>query len=105
VLLAAHSKADPEVFAFGSGAGTANVQVMGMPNHGSTLRSNMYLTLTIKDSNGNLVDSTTSTGGIASRSVNIPSAGNYYLYLQPVGAGDPAVNGFSNYASRGQVCS
>lgn len=104
VLLAARSKAEAEVFAFTSGQGTANVQVFGMPNAGSTLRSNMYVTFTIKDANGNLLDSQTNAGGIASHTVNVPSAGTYYISLQPVGVGDPAVNGFSNYSSRGQVC-
>lgn len=103
VLLAARSKTDAEVFSFTSGRGTASVQVLGMPNAGTTLRSNMYVTLTIRDANGNIVDSQTSVGGIASRTVNITTAGTYYISLQPVGLGDPVVNGFSNYASRGQV--
>lgn len=91
--------ADVDVWAFGAGAGTARFAA-----NPAALGADLDLLLEVLDSEGTVLASSNPLEGLSASldPVLLPTAGTYYLRLSGVGAGDPSVAGYSDYASLGQ---
>lgn len=103
--LTCHSRRQPsdiEVFSFTAGTpGAATLSMTGVQKLGTMVRSNLNASLTLASATGAVMASTAGVG-IPAFSVQLPAAGLYYVYIAPVGAGDPVTDGYSTYGSRGQ---
>lgn len=92
---------DFDVFSFAAAtAGTATLQVLGMPAWGSAARSNLNMQLTVTDATNTALASTTGVG-IGAFTITLPAAGTYYVSVTGAGSGDPTTTGYSSYGSRG----
>jgi PKD repeat protein len=91
------SRTDLDYFSLASGGGS--LQVTANPG----LRSpNMDISLRLLDAAGTVVAASNPPDALsATLSVNVP-AGGYYLEVKGAGYGDPATNGYSDYASVGR---
>lgn len=89
------------MFSFVAGqAGAASIQVMGAAPWGGTPRADLNAAVTVRDATGAVVMSGTGVG-IAQTSFNLPAPGTFTVTLASSGVGDPLVDGFSSYGSRG----
>jgi hypothetical protein len=95
---------DKDMMSFKAAAGNATVQLLPLPASAYSYgRSNLYMTVEIKNSNNEVLVTGTMLGAAADFDVPIPAAGIYYVSLAGAGYGDPAMYpGFSSYGSRGQ---
>jgi PKD repeat protein len=89
------TRSDVDVFQFSTGSGNVSINVNPAP-----LGANLNIQAKILDSQGNLLNVTDPAGLPAAINLSLP-AGNYYLVIDGVGAGDLAT-GYSDYASIGQ---
>lgn len=86
---------DVDFFSFNSGAGTISLNVNTVSRHGD-----LDIVARLYNSSGAVI-ATSNPGGLnASISVSV-SAGTYYLSVDNTGAGNPATDGYSDYASLG----
>lgn len=74
------------------------VQVSAVSPWGNAGRSNLNATVTLTDTK-TVLGKVTGVGSVLS--VKVPK-GNYYVSVTAAGSGDPAVDGYSTYGSRGQ---
>lgn len=88
---------DADYFSFASGSGPVQITV----NPG--LRSpNLDISLQLLDSAGVVLATSNPVDALNATLSTTLSAGGYYLKVEGVGAGDPLVTGYSNYASLGR---
>jgi len=94
---------DVDTLAFTASPGTATIQVLVMPNAvtGPYGRTNLNVSLILRDSAGNQL-ATRAGVGIGAFDTNLALPGTYYLSLGSTGAGNPVNNGYSSYGSLGQ---
>ena len=94
------TRTDSDYFQFTTGAGTVTLNV-----NPAEVGANLDLEASLYDSSGTLVTSSNPLQALsASLSANL-AAGQYYLKIDGVGAGNPTTNpptGFTDYASLGQ---
>jgi hypothetical protein len=84
-----------DMLRFTTGGGTANLTFTS-----SAVYDNLDILATLYDGNGAVVATSNPAGLHASISTTL-AAGTYYVSVTGTGAGDPATNGYSNYASLG----
>jgi hypothetical protein len=89
------SEADWDFFSFNSGSGTINLNVNTVYRDGD-----LDIIVRLYNSAGAQIGSYNPAGLNATVSASV-SAGTYYLSVDGTGAGDPATNGYSAYASIG----
>lgn len=88
---------DSDWFSFWTGAGDVTLNVNPAP-----LGPNLAVEADLYDASGALVTSVNPVGALnAIVRVNVTSPGQYFLKVSGTGKGNPATNGFSNYASLG----
>ena len=73
---------------------------MGAAPWGSTPRANLNAAVAVRDAAGGVVWSSAGVG-IAQTSFVLPAAGAFSITLASSGAGDPLVDGYTAYGSRG----
>jgi PKD domain len=89
---------DIDMFTFTSGAGSATFAIAG-----AVRSSNLDALLEVRNGAGNLLASANPVDALsATVTVNLPTAGTYYVSLRGSGKGDPMVDGYTNYGSLGQ---
>ncbi|HYG38576.1 MAG TPA: carbohydrate-binding protein [Cytophagales bacterium] len=86
---------DQDFFSFASGSGTVNLNVNTVSRHGD-----LDILVRLHNSSGGVIGTYNPAGLNASFSANV-SAGTYYVSVDGTGAGNPATNGYSDYASLG----
>jgi PKD repeat protein len=89
------TRTDVDIFRFNTGAGAISFNVVDL-----TPEPNMNMNVQLLNASGAVVQ----TGIPSVTSVTVASvvpAGTYYLKINGTGSGDPATNGYSNYASLG----
>jgi PKD repeat protein len=91
------TRTDVDVFAFVSGGGAVSLTVSG-----AALKPNLDILAELRDANGNLVASSNPAASLSATISTTVAAGTYYLSVDGVGFGDPAVDGYSDYASLGE---
>lgn len=92
------SVADTDVFSFISGAGTVTIGVVP-----ALLAPNLDIIAEVRNSAGSVIATSNPLGAQnASFSVNVPASGTYFVSVRGTGEGDPAVAGYSPYASVGE---
>ena len=87
--------ADQDFFSFTAGAGTVNLNVNTVSRYG-----NLDIVARLYNSTGGLIGTYNPTGLNAPISLAV-SAGTYYLSVDGTGTGNPATDGYSDYASLG----
>lgn len=88
---------DADWFSFYANAGALSIKV-----DPATLGPNLAIKAEIYNASGTLLTTVNSATALnAVINFTLPSAGQYFLKIQGAGRGDPATNGFSNYASLG----
>ena len=92
------SPADANMFKFVAGVGQTSVTVSPYML-GGTLHASLQL---MNDKGVVLATSTNELTRTATVKMLLPTAGTYYLKVAGRGAGDPLVNGYTNYGSIGQ---
>lgn len=90
-------ESDVDVFAFTTGAGAVSIN-FGVTGSGP----NLDLAVELRDGNGALIASSNPAAELGASLTSDLAAGTYYLHVRGTGAGDPAVTGYSSYASLGQ---
>lgn len=89
---------DVDVFSFSAAAGS--VSVLASP---AARAPNLDILLTLRNRDGLLIASSNPEDALgAGLSAVLPAAGTYYLSVQGTGRGDPLVDGYSAYGSRGR---
>lgn len=88
---------DIDVFAFPTNAGTIQIDVKPLDRG-----PNLDVMLELYDSANNLVGSSNPVESLAASISLTAAAGQYYLQISGTGKGDPATDGYSDYASLGQ---
>ncbi|WP_052732441.1 RICIN domain-containing protein [Hymenobacter terrenus] len=86
---------DQDFFVFTAGAGTINLNVNTVGRHG-----NLDIVARLYNGGGALIGTYDANGLNTSLNVNVV-AGTYYLSVDGTGAGNPATDGYSDYASLG----
>lgn len=86
---------DIDFFSFNSGAGTINLTINTVSRHGD-----LDIIARLYNSSGGVIATSNPAGLNASISANV-GAGTYYLSVDNTGAGNPATDGYSDYASLG----
>lgn len=98
--------ADTDWLRFEAWPGTATVQILGAPNWGGWVRSNLNMQAELRvEQNGQQLLLATRTGiaGISTFTYTLTTQGIYYLSIRGIGTGSPATPpGHSNYGSIGQ---
>lgn len=89
------TRSDVDVFRFSTGDGTVSININPAPRG-----ANLDIQAQISDAQGNVLAASNPAGLPASFNLAL-SAGNYYLTIDGVGAGD-LTTGYSDYASLGQ---
>lgn len=87
---------DVDYFFFNTTGGAVSINISPDSRSG-----NLDIKATLRDGFGNVVLSADPAGLAASLNTTLGS-GTYYLSIEGVGTGDPATNGYSDYASVGQ---
>lgn len=90
------SRTDVDLFRFTTGAGNISLALSG-----TSSQPNLDISAELLDENGTVLMTSNPTGLTASIAATLP-AGTYYLRVRGVGAGDPVVDGYSNYDSMGE---
>jgi hypothetical protein len=97
---------DSDWLRFEAWPGTATVQILGAPNWGNVVRSNLNMQANLSmESNGGQPVLATRTGvaGISTFTYTLTTQGIYYLSIMGIGTGNPTTPpGYSNYGSIGQ---
>lgn len=89
-------RTDVDVFSFATGGGNVSLTVTS-----SAAYINLDILSEIRNASGVVVASANSTTTMnATLTANL-AAGNYYLYVDGTGAGNPSTDGYSDYASLG----
>ena len=89
---------DVDVFKFTAGAGAASFTFIGAVNS-----QNLDLSAQLLDASGKVLANTDSQATLnKTLSVNLPSAGTYFVSITGAGRGSVATTGYSNYGSLGQ---
>jgi hypothetical protein len=89
---------DLDMFSFSAVAGTVVVAVAP-----AAREANLDLVVTLRNRTGTVMATANPTEQLgAALSAVLPAAGTYYVTVQGTGRGDPLVDGYSNYGSRGQ---
>lgn len=100
------TSSDPDYFEFTTGAGTVSFSATTYQCDNSTRGTNLDLLLELRDGSDNVVASNNpDIGTDAALTFDVPTAGTYYLVVNPSGAGTPTANpptGYSVYGSLGQ---
>jgi len=86
---------DIDVFSFNTSGGNAAISFSPAPRQG-----NLDIKATLYNSTGGVVATSDPSGLPAAINVSL-AAGNYYVSVTGVGAGNPATDGYSNYGSIG----
>lgn len=86
---------DVDFFSFNSGAGTISLNINTVARHGD-----LDIIARLYNSAGSVIATSNPAGLNASISASV-SAGTYYLSVDNTGAGNPATDGYSDYASLG----
>ncbi|WP_221409740.1 carbohydrate-binding protein [Pseudochryseolinea flava] len=86
---------DIDFFSFNSGSGTINLNINTVSRHGD-----LDIIARLYNSSGGVIATSNPAGLNASLSASV-SAGTYYLSVDNTGAGNPATDGYSDYASLG----
>ena len=89
-------RTDTDVFRFTTGAGNISLTLSG-----TSAQPDLDIAAELLDANGSVLMTSDPTGLAAAINSSLP-AGTYYLRVHGVGAGDPAVDGYSNYDSMGE---
>lgn len=87
---------DVDVFRLQTGAGAVSIAVNPAP-----VGPDLKILAELYDAGGSLIASSSLANLGAAIAATVP-AGTYYLAISGVGSGDPATNGYSDYASLGQ---
>lgn len=100
-----------DFFSFSAKAGAATLTAAGEGTITTSAGSsypigNLDMQLTLYDSSGSVITTKNPAGASAealgaSMQVNLPSDGAYFVSITGVGAGNPKVDGYSNYGCRG----
>jgi serralysin len=91
-------RTDKDFFSFQAGAGNATINV-----NGDARSPNLDVRLKIQNASGTAIANINPTDTLpASATVNLPSAGTYYVVVLGVGKGDVSGTGYSDHGSLGQ---
>lgn len=89
--------ADVDVYSFRTGDGPVSFDIQ--PWHRSP---NLDIQAQLVDSSGTIIQTSNPTGALDAQINANLSGGDYYLYIEGVGEGNPATTGYTDYGSIGQ---